>query len=615
MVLVGPAVVGDGGGVRVSGEDRDVAVDTPRSAELQEADGVAVDIVLEPGLVGDGPSGGYGREVSPAVLDGELRGVECVRAEVGLEAVAVVVAVGQTSEVGDLRGLRRSAAADALGAGAVVLGDVAEVLGVALQGVGAGESGVHAAAVVEGVGHTCHRSDVMLAEAPVEVGEVLPLVIEALRGPRGDAVALRVVLCVHIVRLAEVAGVALRDAVAEARGEHQALEGSDVGEQGAADVPSFAPSVGARDIVERVHTVAFKDVGGRVELAFGVRIELIIVVGPVHGVAVFVGVAHARGHFAGAVEVDGRERVDDEGSEEGSAVLVRASDVGFLIVLDGGVGAYLEPRLDLVVGVDLRGEALVHILVSLRHTVLVHVVEREIVGSAVVSALRSDGVAAGDALSVEDVGPVGVGDTVPESAADELLTGAELAGLVLPVDELLGVEDFGAVGEGRNGVLVVVEHPSVLALGAGLGGDEDDSVACLGAVDGGGGCVLEDLHGLDHFRVEVLDVVNLEAVYDEEGSEAGAGVGGDTADADMGAFTGGAGVGVDLDAGRLSLEGRSGVGDRAVGEVLRADRCDRAGEVGLALHAVSDHDGLFYEFIVLFEGEVDDGRHSRGDCL
>ena len=45
--------------------------------------------------------------------------------------------------------------------------------------------------------------------------------------------------------------------------------------------------------------------------------------------------------------------------------------------------------------------------------------------------------APGDTLSVEDVSPVGIGDTVPHTASDELLAGTELAGLVLPVDELL----------------------------------------------------------------------------------------------------------------------------------------------------------------------------------
>ena len=167
----------------------------------------------------------------------------------------------------------------------------------------------------------------------------------------------------------------------------------------------------------------------------------------VHYITALVCAAHVGRHILGGLEVNRGERVDDDGSEEGSAVLVRASEVGLLVTLDGSVGSDLEPGFDLVVGVDLGGEALVHILVALGHTVLVHVVEGEVVGSAVITALGTDGVAPGDTLSVEDVSPVGIGDTVPHTASDELLAGTELAGLVLPVDELLGVQHFGAVCE------------------------------------------------------------------------------------------------------------------------------------------------------------------------
>ena len=145
--LIVLAVEGNRGGIRITGKDGDVTVDTPGAAELQEADEIRADVVLEERLVGHGPTGGNGREIAPAVLGRELGGVERVRAEVRLEAVAIVIAVGQTAEIGDLGALARAAAADALRTGTVVLGEVSEILGITLQRILTGQAGSYAAAV------------------------------------------------------------------------------------------------------------------------------------------------------------------------------------------------------------------------------------------------------------------------------------------------------------------------------------------------------------------------------------------------------------------------------------------------------------------------------------
>ena len=70
--LIALAVVGNGGGIRIAGKHGDVTVDTPGGAELQKVQDVAADVVLDEAFVADGPAHGNGREVAPAVLQGEL---------------------------------------------------------------------------------------------------------------------------------------------------------------------------------------------------------------------------------------------------------------------------------------------------------------------------------------------------------------------------------------------------------------------------------------------------------------------------------------------------------------------------------------------------------------
>ena len=149
---------------------------------------------------------------------------------------------------------------------------------------------------------------------------------------------------------------------------------------------------------------------------------------------------------------------------------------------------------------------------------------------------------------------------------------------------------------------------------AGLGGDEHDTVTGLRAVDGGGGGVLQDLHGFDHRRIQVLDVVHLQTIDDEERSDV-TGVRGITTDADVGTGTRSTGGVDDLDTGGLTLEGSGGVGDGTVLQVFGTDRSHGAGEVALALDTVTDHDRLLQEFSVFLEGDVEHGLVHRGEGL
>ena len=151
------------------------------------------------------------------------------------------------------------------------------------------------------------------------------------------------------------------------------------------------------------------------------------------------------------------------------------------------------------------------------------------------------------------------------------------------------------------------------AFGTALRGHEDDTVTGLGAVDGGGGGILQDLDGLDHRRLDVLDAGDLQAVHDVQRGEV-ATIGGVTTDADVSAAARST-VREDVHTGGLALEGVGRIDGGQVLEGLLTDRSHGAGEVALLLHTVTDDHRLVQEFGVLREDEAESGLVPAGDRL
>ena len=321
------------------------------------------------------------------------------------------------------------------------------------------------------------------------------------------------------------------------------------------------------------------------------------------------GVLQAGGELA-LIAAHREQRGGSDGGKEGGTVVVRLGDALGAPLLDGVVGTDGEPGLDLVVGVHLEGQTSVLVLVATEDTVVLHIVEGREEAGAVVTALETDRVAVAPGGNEDFLAPVDIGLAVIVTVEVGI---GQVTVRLTESDIIGGVHDVELVGEGGIGVLVVVEHLAVTLL-TGLGGHEDDTVTCLSAVDGGGGGILQDLDGLDHFRIQVLDVVHLQTVHDEERSE-GTGVGGVTADADGGAGTRSTGRVDDLHTGGLALEGGGGVGGGTVLEILLADGRDGTGEVTLLLDTVTDHDGLVEELGVLLKDHVENGLVSDGDHL
>ena len=241
VVLIPASCRGDAGGVAVAAQNVDVTVAAPGGAEFQEVEQVVVNIVLEEALVADGPAGGEGREVSPAVLLGELGGIGSVGAEVGLELIAVVIAPDDTAEVGERSAPAREVA-NALGGlrgigGHVV--EIVEVLGVVGEDVVTTGAGADVVAVVLAIGHTGHEGEVVLANVEEVVGEVLPLIVVTGVGVGGDGVVI-LGSAAYIERSGVAVADALGDAVAEAGCDSQALDGHEVGVHRTVDVEAAA---------------------------------------------------------------------------------------------------------------------------------------------------------------------------------------------------------------------------------------------------------------------------------------------------------------------------------------------------------------------------------------
>ncbi len=145
--------------------------------------------------------------------------------------------------------------------------------------------------------------------------------------------------------------------------------------------------------------------------------------------------------------------------------------------------------------------------------------------------------------------------------------------------------------------------------------DHDDAVGTAGTVQGVRGGVLQDGHGLDVIRVDVVQVTLVRsAVHDEERLLAGADRA-ESADSDRRRRARGArGVG-QLHAGYLTGQCLSDVRSLYFGDIIRFDDAGRTGE-GLFLGLTeSDHDHIVDALRVLLQYHLQIGLAVDGDHL
>ena len=588
IVLVGL----QGGSVLIRAQGVDITVHTPGGAQLEEGE---VERFLDPlhkGFVADGPTGGDGREVAPAVILVQLGAVVRVGAEVGLEEVLVGEGIADTAEVGHVRPDLRLAADRHIG---VVHGvvEVAEIRIVAGEDVGGAAEIVRVGLLV---GHTRHHGEVVLAERLVIVGEILPLVVEAVVRRAGDGhrlVGLRA--DVHLVVVG--VGVAVAALEAEAGGDDQARKRHQVRVGGTPRAEALRLGVRAvQDGLRVPHIARLVERGDAIDVAVGIAGELVVD-----------HTLDARGNGVVVIDVRGGRIVDEHRAHHGLGDGRALGNGPAHAPVDGRVHAHGQPILHLVFGIDLADQATEDILVALDDTVIVRIGQGSVELGPVVAAFHAHGVALLVAGLQHVVGPLGVRLAVVIEAVR-----GRRAGQHHIVHILLRVHHLGQVRDILDRVLEVVEHAAG-ALLAGLRRDEHDTVTGFDTIDGGGGGILQDFDGGDGLRIQVADVIDLEAVHDHQRGRPG--IRGITADLDGGGGTRRTGSVHDLDAGRLALQGLGDIRGRTVLQVGLLHGSDGARDVALALDAVTDDDGFLQEFSVFRQDDVDDGTAGHGDRL
>ena len=407
---------------------------------------------------------------------------------------------------------------------------------------------------------------------------------------------------------------AVVQAIAEAGGDGQALDRHEVREHGTVDVEAEVGALGSVTLGKRgTFHIGIRSVGEEAVLVTEEAVRSV-------GRAVLdshVHVVELTGDVVGGLPVYRGQRIEGDHAVEGGSVATLGNALGGPS-LDGVVGTDLQPLEDVVVGVNLSGETLVDISVTTDDTVLVHVVEGGEVVTVLVTAGEGEGVLLAPAGLDVGADPVSVDEAAVSIGSVPV---AELAvHIVLTVLESDVTEHVLAVHERALGVVLQsglggVGHGSPAFFTA-LGGHEHDTVTGLSTVDGGGGGVLQDLDGLDHGRIQVLDAAHLQTVHDVQRLDLGGigGVGGITADADLRTFTRGA-VRQNVDTGGLALEGGGRIDGGQVLDGVTAHRGNSTGEVALLLDTITDDDGFVNEFGVFDEDEAEVGPVTGSDRL
>ena len=498
----------------------------------------------------DVPAHGDGRVGVPLVALRKARGG--VGAHGRGDHVAVSVGIHHAGHVGDQAGLPViggvGSDGDVLGQGLadvvvqeLLVGDVAG--GQAVLGVGGLLGGEHG-----------HGVEVVLLREGAVVGQ------QALDGP-----VLRVVLA-----RGSAVGVGDVEAVDALAGEAAALVGAEVGADGLLEGEALDPGSLQLD----VGRVVGAEAGVVTDPAVGVLLDVAAGRDP-HVVE-----RHARADEPGAV---GSLRIQDRGELE-DAVEAQLVAVGGVVVGVGGE-ADLEPVGDVLVEAAAQGDTVV--VLRRDHGLVLIIGHAEAVAALHGAAHHAEFVVAHHAGAVEEVLPVGVEGFVLEAH----LVG-ELAGGLAQRDVVRGVHH--RVFDGVLEADVVVEaHLRSLAGHALVRRDEDDAVGAAGAVDGGGGGILEDVHALDVARGDVGEGPHERHAVQHDERVVGGGQGAVAADADFHARARtGRGLG-HLHAGHAAVQRAGEVAGGDFAEALAAHRGDGAGHIRLAGRTVADdHDGI-----------------------
>ena len=285
---------------------------------------------------------------------------------------------------------------------------------------------------------------------------------------------------IAIKRQGDGALAAAAQAITEAGGERKALDGREVGIDGAVHIEA---AVARKAIVahdHRVRLLAGIELGNAIVATFGVGHELL---------SLCQSVAHVVRQGVGGIGVR-RQRVEHHDRSEQRTILVVARNGAHIVLLYLVGGAHGQPFLHLVFRVDGGCQAAIDVGIALHNAIIIKIGEAQIVVAALASALERDVVLHHLAAPEGAVYPVGVGLAVPvlqQVVLRECLSFAHI------LDVFLGIQHLRRACDGLSGKLEVVTDAAFAHLSL-LRRYQNDAVSGLCAIDGGTRRVLQNLH-------------------------------------------------------------------------------------------------------------------------
>ena len=175
--------------------------------------------------------------------------------------------------------------------------------------------------------------------------------------------------------------------------------------------------------------------------------------------------------------------------------------------------------------------------------------------------------------------------------------------------ELAFVHHHGILGRVQNGRLAPGILHTVgevvgnlgLTLGSFLGGNKHNAMGTTGAVNGRGGCILEDLDTLDVIRIQVVDATGSQAIDNIERCTSIDGT--DTTDTDLCTGIRSTGALDNGNTGGHTLQDIVHAGLSGGLEVLGGDAGNGSGYHRFLLHTITDDDGLFQHLGIVLEDD------------
>ena len=365
------------------------------------------------------------------------------------------------------------------------------------------------------VWHTCHGTNIMLAEALCIVNEVLPLIPDRVAALSWDWVVVTLCLSIEVIRSAIVLVVGEWETVAEAGSVCDILNWCEVKVCCTIYVHTVICSLWAVTLWEWVSTrKTLIEVWCRIvtvcvtkESVTWVACHCLVIVRSIFAE-----------HLRAVCPIERSERVDEKKHLEWRAIAV-LRDTAWLPPLDRVVCTNFQPVLNLIVCINLGAETCVLILVALYDTVLVNIAATYEVWTTVIGTLEGDGMLLWPWVLEICVHPVCICIRIPVVLILILvhicinLVGSELH--AHPVFELRSVEKLTDMTKSLicefGGVI-----DAALTLFARFCCNENNTVTSLSTIDSSWCRILKNLYWLNHWRIEILDAWYLKTINDEQ---------------------------------------------------------------------------------------------------